>query len=339
MAGSHLAELILSTGQDCLVFGSKRWRSSRENIAHIESELQLLDCDLTDPFGCLELIKTAKPDFIFHLAAQSFVLESWRAPSSTFSDNLLMQLNIFEAVRRAGIDPVIQVALSSEEYGRVLPEELPIKETNPFRPLSPYAVSKVAQDMLAYQYWASYGLKTIRTRAFNHEGPRRGEVFVTSNFAKQVAQIELGLKAPVVHVGNLSAKRDWMDVRDVVKGYWLSVHHCVPGEDYVIAGGTSRSVREMLDTLLACTPARVEIAVDPARLRPSDIEDLQGDASKFKHATGWEPSYVFEQTMLDSLNYWRERLRGVQFTGKPSQSPFNAAPGLSPRCPLPASLT
>jgi GDP-4-dehydro-6-deoxy-D-mannose reductase len=223
-----------------------------------------------------------------------------------------MQLNLFEAIRGAQLDPVIQIALSSEEYGLVFPEEAPISENNPFRPLSPYAVSKVAQDMLAFQYWQSYKLKTIRTRAFNHEGPRRGDVFVTSNFAKQIAEIEAGLKPPVLKVGNLEAKRDWSDVRDVARAYWLSVQHCKPGDDYVIASGIARSIKEMLDYLLSQTSCKIKVEVDPERLRPSDVELLQGDASKFSNITGWKPRYTFEETMRDLLDWWRLQLQSEE---------------------------
>lgn len=309
MAGSHLAELLIKEEPEFQVFGTKRWRSSLVNIEAFHDKLVLWDCNLTDATDSLKLIQAVRPDYIFHLAAHSFVPDSWKAPHVTLHDNIIMQLNIFEAIRHTGLDPVIQVALSSEQYGRVLPEELPITEKNPFRPLSPYAVSKVAQDMLAYQYHQSYGMRVIRTRAFNHEGPRRGEVFVTSNFAKQIAEIEAGLKPPVLYVGNLKARRDWSDVRDVVRAYWLSVQHCVPGDAYVIASGVGRSIQEMLDYLLSLSKVKIEIAVDPARQRPSDVELLVGDASKFKRATGWSARYTFEQTMSDLLDYWRQRVR------------------------------
>jgi GDP-4-dehydro-6-deoxy-D-mannose reductase len=311
MAGSHLAEFLVKEHNKTQVFGVKRWRSPIVNIAHLQDQINVIDCDLTDLSGCIDLMQAVRPDYIFHLAAQSFVPESWKNPNATLTDNTSMQLNLFEAIRQTKIDPVIQVALSSEEYGKVYPNELPISEKNPFRPLSPYAVSKVTQDMLAYQYCQSYGLKVIRTRAFNHEGPRRGEVFVTSNFAKQIAEIEAGLKLPVLHVGNLSAKRDWSDVRDVVRAYWLSVQHCTPGEDYVIASGVTRTIQGMLDYLLSLSKVKIEVAVDPNRLRPSDVEVLWGDPSKFKRATGWEPQYTFEQTMEDLLNYWREELKNA----------------------------
>jgi GDP-4-dehydro-6-deoxy-D-mannose reductase len=311
MAGSYLAEYLLNEEPDCQVFGTKRWRSSLANVSHLQDRISLLDCTLTDGTACLNLIESVRPDVIFHLAAHSFVPDSWRAPQVTLNDNVMMQLNIFEAVRHTGLDPIIQIAGSSEAYGKVLPSEVPVSETNPFRPLSPYAVSKVTQDLLAYQYHQSYGMKVIRTRAFNHEGPRRGEVFVTSNFAKQIAEIEAGSKPPVVYVGNLKARRDWSDVRDVVRAYWLAVEHCTPGEDYVIASGKSRSIQEMLDCLLSFSRAKIEVKVDPGRQRPSDVEILEGDSTKFRKATGWVPKYTFEQTMADLLDYWRERVRQV----------------------------
>ncbi len=308
MAGSHLADFLQSAVQGCSIYGTKRWRSSLANIEHIQDQISLLDCDLTDSSSCFGLIDEVRPDYVFHLAAQSYVPDSWKCPEATLTGNILMQLNLFEAIRRLKQDPVIQVALSSEEYGKVYPDEVPISESNPFRPLSPYAVSKVGQDMLAYQYYQSYGLRVIRTRAFNHEGPRRGHVFVTSNFAKQIAEIEAGLKPPTLDVGNLAAVRDWTDVRDMVKAYWLSVQHCTPGEDYVIASGRGRSVRDMLDLLLSFSSVKIEVRVDPLRLRPSDVETLLGNPTKFKKASGWEPEYSFEQTMRDLLDYWRNKI-------------------------------
>ena len=308
MAGSHLAEFILKEHPEYKIYATKRWRSPLNNIADIESQVNLVDCDLTDPSGVRSLVEDVKPNLIFHLAAQSFVPTSWTNPIATLTDNVAMQLNIFEAVRFAKISPVIQVALSSEEYGLVHPHETPITENNPLRPLSPYAVSKVGQDMLAYQYSQSYGLKVIRTRAFNHEGPRRGEVFVTSNFAKQIAEIEAGLRLPVIHHGNLDAQRDWTDVRDMVRAYWEAVHKCVPGEDYVIACGKTRTIRSMLDYLLSLSTHKIECRLDESRLRPSDVQILLGDPTKFKNATGWQTTISFEQTMQDLLNYWRKEL-------------------------------
>ncbi len=319
MVGSHFAEYLLREHKEHQVFGLKRWRSSLSNVEHFADQVTLIDCDMLDSYGCMQAIKTVRPDFICHLAAQSFVPDSWRNPQVTLIGNIQMQLNLFEAIRQAELDPIVQVALSSEEYGKVLPSELPINEKNALRPLSPYAVSKVTQDVLAYQYHQSYGLKVVRTRAFNHEGPRRGEVFVTSNFAKQIAEIEAGTKVPVIHVGNLDAKRDWLDVRDVVRAYWMAMNMCTPGEDYVIASGVSRSIRDMLHYLLTLTDCKIDIQTDPQRLRPSDVELLLGDSSKFRNATGWQPEIDFEQTMSDLLDYWREKL-GVKARGRRSQS-------------------
>ena len=309
MAGSHLADYLLSTCEGCEIHGTFRWRSRMENVVHLEGKINLIQCELTDFTNTVRALEISKPDFIFHLAAQSYVLASWSSPTATMLENPRMQINLFEAMLMLGIDCPIQVALSSEEYGMVYPDELPITEDNPLRPLSPYAVSKVTQDMMAYQYHKSHGLKTIRTRAFNHEGPRRGEVFVTSNFARQIALIEAGRQEPVIYTGNLDAKRDWSDVRDIVRAYWLAVNRCVPGDVYVIASGVSYSVREMLDMLIGMSDVKVETRDDPSRMRPSDVMVLQGDPSKFKAQTGWQPEIPFQQTLSDLLNHWREEVR------------------------------
>lgn len=311
MAGSHLADYLLSISEDVEIYGTFRWRSRMENVAHLKGKVNLIQCELTDFTNAVKALEISKPDFIFHLAAQSYVLASWSSPTATMLENPRMQINLFEAMLMTGIDCPIQVALSSEEYGMVYPNELPITEDNPLRPLSPYAVSKVTQDMMAYQYHKSHGLKTIRTRTFNHEGPRRGHVFVTSNFARQIALIEAGKQEPVLYVGNLDAKRDWSDVRDIVRAYWLAVNRCVPGEVYVIASGQSYSVQEMLDMLILMSDAKVEIRQDPARMRPSDVMVLQGDPSKFKAQTGWKPEIPLQQTLSDLLNHWREEVRGL----------------------------
>jgi len=306
-AGSHLAEYCLNRG-DIEVFGTIRWRSRTENIDHIKNKVQLMECDIRDATSVLKVLEKVKPDLIFHLAAQSFVPTSWHAPTETLITNIVGQVNIFEAVRELNLATRIQLACSSEEYGMVYEGEIPIKETNPLRPLSPYAVSKVTQDLLGYQYHESYDMFIVRTRAFNHEGPRRGEVFVTSNFAKQIAEIEKGEKEPVIKVGNLDAIRDFTDVRDTVRGYWLSLEKCEPGEVYNIASGKGTKIREMLNTLLKFSGVDVEIKRDPARMRPSDVQILVGDHSKFSKATGWEPKIPFEKTLEDLLNHWRERV-------------------------------
>lgn len=311
-AGSHLAEYLLNEHPDVEVFGTYRWRSRMDNIEHLGSRVKLLEADLKDYTSMHSALDKSRPDVIFHLAAQSFVPSSWTAPNETLNTNVTGQTNLFEAIRALRIDPVVQIACSSEEYGLVLPHETPIKETNPLRPLSPYAVSKVAQDYLGYQYFQSYGLKVVRTRGFNHTGPRRGQVFVTSNFCSQVAAIGLGLQKPVIRVGNIEAIRDFTDVRDMVRAYWLAVTKAKPGEVYNIATGNGIRISEMLNRLIEISGLDVKIEVDPERLRPSDVEILIGDASKFKADTGWEPRIPFEQTLNDLLEYWRTTLRRRQ---------------------------
>jgi GDP-4-dehydro-6-deoxy-D-mannose reductase len=305
--GSHLVDYLL-TLDDVEIFGMRRWRSRTEHIDHLTDSVNIVECDLRDQISVSQVLIDTRPTKIFHLAAQSFVPTSWTAPEESLHTNIIGTLHLLEGVRQAGIDPWIQVAGSSEEYGLVHPDEVPITETNPLRPLSPYAVSKVGTDLLAYQFHQSYGLKLVRTRAFNHTGPRRGDVFVCSNFAKQIVQAEKGNREPVIHVGNLEAKRDFTDVRDIVKAYWLSLLHGEAGEVYNIASGTTWTIREVLDMLIALSNIEIAIEEDPARMRPSDVEILLGDSSKFREATGWKQEIPFEQTLRDILDYWRERL-------------------------------
>lgn len=307
-AGSHLADYILANHPDVEVFGTIRWRSRRENIQHIEEKIGLCEADLKDVTSLNKCLDEIRPDRIFHLAAQSFVPTSWKCPSETFTINAVGQINLFEAILSLKLTPNIHVAGSSEEYGLVQPEELPMKETNALRPLSPYAVSKVAQDLLAWQYFKSYGLRTVRTRGFNHTGPRRGEVFICSNFAKQIAEIEKGKKEPVIHVGNLEAKRDFSDVRDIVRAYWLCLEKGEEGEVYNIGKGKAYSMQEVLDMLLSMSKVNVKVQVDPQRLRPSDVPILISDSTKFRKLTGWKPEIPFRDSLHDLLDYWRERV-------------------------------
>lgn len=332
MAGSHLAEHLLARG-DIEVCGTYRWRSRMDNLHDLTragklnilqpgvadpetvarfikpAALNLVEVDLLDAWSMRTVIAGLRPDYIFHLAAQSFVPSSWHMPAETMQINTVGQINLFESVRAAGIKPLIHVAGSSEEYGLVLPHEVPMSERNALRPLSPYAVSKVAQELLAWQYFRSYGLRTVVTRGFNHTGPRRGDYFATSSFAKQIAEIELDSRPPVVMVGDLESKRDWSDVRDTVRGYWLALEKGEPGEVYNVGSGVTRSVGQMLETLLGFTKVRIDVKTDPARLRPSDVKILWSDCTKFYQQTGWQPQIPFERTMSDLLDYWRAKLR------------------------------
>lgn len=305
-AGSHLTELLLKEGVE--VYGIQRWRSKTENIRHLQDKIKIEEADLLDAHSLYTVIDKIKPDYIFHLAAQSFVQSSWASPTQTLEVNIIGSAHLFEAVRKTGLPITIQIACSSEEYGKVLSDEVPIKETNPLRPLSPYAVSKLAMDYLGYQYFQSYGLRIIRTRGFNHTGPRRGDVFAESSFAKQIAEIEKGSREPIVHVGNLEAQRDYTDVRDMVRAYYVAVQKCEPGEVYNIATGSAWKIKDVLDLLISMAKVKVEVKPDPARMRPSDVEILIGDNTKFVKQTGWKAEIPFEKTMEDLLNYWRENV-------------------------------
>ena len=306
--GSHMAECALAKGAQ--VFGSTRWRSKTDNIEHLRSKVTFIESDLRDLSSVRALLEISVPDYVVHLAAQSFVGVSWHAPAETLTTNIISQVNLLEALRGLKMSPRFLAAGSSEEYGLVLEGELPIKETNPLRPLSPYAVSKVTQDMMAYQYFKSYGLPIVRTRAFNHEGPRRGDVFVTSNFARQVAEIEAGMREPVVYVGDLTPRRDYSDVRDIVRGYWLLLERGEPGEVYNLCSGRSWSIQQVLDFVLNLSTVKgITVKTDPARLRPSDVMILEGDPTKMRKATGWKVEIPFERTLTELLDYWRQRTR------------------------------
>lgn len=308
--GSHLAEMFLSKGYT--VAGIVRQRADKDNIRQIEGKLKLYSGDIKDSSFVNSTIANFLPDRIFHLAAISFVFYSFSSPSEVLATGILGQTNILEAVRAHKPDARVLVIGSSEEYGLVHPDEVPIKETNPLRPLSPYAISKIAQDFMGYQYFKSYGLHVVRTRAFNHSGARRGEAFCTSSFAKQVAEIKLGLREPKIYVGNLDAIRDFTDVRDVIRAYALALEKGDPGEVYNICSGNGYSIKQVLDMLiqLGGLLGTVDIIHDPARMRPSDVPVLIGDSTKFRERTGWQPDIHFQQTMSDLLNYWVDKLGG-----------------------------
>lgn len=304
-AGSHLADLCLARN-DVELYGIIRWRSRTENIEHIFDKLRLLECDLRDATSTRDVIEEVTPDFIFHLAAQSFVPTSWKAPSESLTTNVIGELNVFEAIRKVNLSCRVQIACSSEEYGMVHPDEVPIAESNPLRPLSPYGVSKVGQDMLGYQYYMSYGMDIVRTRGFNHTGPRRAPVFVCSDFAKQLVDIERGVRPPVIRVGNLDTRRDFTDVRDMVRAYWLALEKGKPGAVYNICSGTSHRIGDILDRMIEISGVEVEVQQDPDRLRPSDVPLLEGDNSTFITDTGWRPEIAFERTLHDLIEFWRK---------------------------------
>ena len=309
--GSHLADYILADHPQVEVVGLKRWRSPQDNIRQLEDKVKFYDCDLRDLSSLTTVLGQVKPDVIFHLAAQSFVTASYIIPVDTVQTNMVGTLNLLEAVRICQLEPVIHICSSSEVYGQVTEQDIPIKEDCPLRPVSPYGVSKAGADLLAHMYHKAHGLKTIRTRAFTHSGPRRGEVFVDSFYCLQVARIEQGLQAQTVRVGNLDSLRTFCDVRDMVRAYWLVAQHGQPGEVYNIGGSTTMTIRQMLDMLLEMSTFKenIDVKVDPTLLRPADVTLQVPCNTKFKDATGWEPIIPYAETLTDMLEYWRKQAR------------------------------
>jgi GDP-4-dehydro-6-deoxy-D-mannose reductase len=302
--GSHLADYLLGL-KNLEVHGVRRPRSRDEFVTE---GVTYHNGDVTDFFSMAELVSGLKPNYLFHLAAQSDVRLSWDAPKATLEGNIIGTLNVLEAVRRFSADTIVHFAGSSEEYGQVTPRECPITEKQPLRPLSPYAVSKVAADLLCQQYVKSFGIHVIITRAFNHTGPRRGANFVTSKIARNLALIKLGQAEPVLKLGNMEAVRDFSDVRDIVRAYWLAVQLCDAGTPYNIGSGDPRSVAFIYTTLEGIAKVKVKIEQDPAMMRPSDVPYLSADPRAFKKATGWKQEYELKQTLTDLFNYWMEKL-------------------------------
>jgi GDP-4-dehydro-6-deoxy-D-mannose reductase len=256
-----------------------------------------------------ELFSAARPSYIFHLAAQASVPASWEDPWNTLANNIKGQLNVLLAAVAMGTCPRILVVGSADEYGIVAPEELPIRENNALRPTSPYAVSKVAQDMLGYQYYASHKLPVVRVRPFNHIGPGQSPAFVTSDFARQIAEAEVGLRAPVLRVGDLTARRDFSDVHDIVRGYHLALSEGEAGEVYNLGAERSYSIRDVLDRLVGRSTIPLQLEVDATRLRPVDIPEIVSDCSKFRARTGWRAEIPLEQSLQEILEYWRKQIQ------------------------------
>lgn len=302
-AGSHLADALLTTTNPD-VWGVLL---SNDRPAYLDRRVQTVVANLCDAVAVAEVMDKLRPDQIYHLAGQAFVPQSWADPWETIETNIRPLANLFQSCLRLGLMRTrILVVGSYEEYGRLSPSEYPATENSPFRPDSPYGVSKIAQDFLGYSYSVSHGFPVVRVRPFNHIGSRQSHKFVAADFARQIAAIERGAQPPVIRVGNLEAERDFTDVRDVVRAYMAALEKGQPGEVYQVASGISRSIRSVLDGLLAHCQRRVTIEVDPARLRPSDTPRVQGDASKLRAATGWQPLIPFEQTLKDILDYERQ---------------------------------
>lgn len=329
MVGSHLCDYLLGH-TDWDVYGVCRWRSPLDNVEHLLGKANRKErvffayADLNDQVSLIRVIQDVKPDYVFHLAAQSYPLTSFTAPIETLNTNILGTCRLLEGIRLTmgqdkSYQPVVHVCASSEVFGKIPPDKKPetgIHEECPFHPASPYAVSKVGTDLLGRYYAQAYGMTVMTTRMFTHTGPRRGDVFHESSFAKQIAMIEAGLTEPVVKVGNLKSLRTYADVRDAVRAYYmLATMEPVPGEYYNIGGSYTCEVGDTLSTLLSFSYARDRISVvtDTERLRPIDADLQVPDCHKFKEHTGWEPMIPYEQTMRDLLGYWRERVKKGNF--------------------------
>lgn len=299
--GRHLAAL-LTRQTNWQLFGIE----SRPGV-EVEG-VEIAQCDLLDLEAVMQVVAEQRPDVIFHLAAQAYVPTSVAAPSETLVNNTVAQINLFEACRAAGIDPLILVVGSSEVYGAVEPDESPLSERQPFRPVNPYAVSKVAQDMLGLQYFLSYGLRVVRVRPFNHIGPGQSDRFAVASFARQIAEAEAGRSEPVIRVGNLTAQRDFLDVRDVVRAYHLLMRPEFAGQVFNVASGVPRSVQEILDRLLRLSRLRLQVVEDQTRMRPTDVAIVYGDAGTLMVRTGWKPLISIDQSLEDLLNDWRARI-------------------------------
>ncbi|MBS1251243.1 MAG: GDP-6-deoxy-D-mannose reductase [Anaerolineales bacterium] len=305
-AGSHLAEYLLSE-TDWEIWGTIY--HSEYNVGHLRDQLNLRRVDLRDPEPVQNLLREARPDRIYHLAGQPSVPASWQDPWQTFEINVRCQVNLLEAVVAAELAPRVLVVASDEEYGHITSDDLPLAEDTPLRPANPYAVSKVTQDMVGLQYCLNFDLFIVRVRPFNHIGPRQRSEFVAPAFAQQIAEIEAGLRPPVVRVGNLEAERDFTDVRDMVCAYYVALERGETGEVYNIGTGDAHSIRQLLDILLDHSVAQVSVEQDPARMRPSDVPVVVCDATKFRTQTGWAPHISFRESLLDVLNFWRQHVR------------------------------
>jgi GDPmannose 4,6-dehydratase len=316
MVGSHLVDYLLNN-TDHEIFAMIRWRSSFDNLQHLSniinsgSRIKLLYGDLTDEQSLRSVVEDSTPDYVFHLAAESFPQTSFSAPIHTFDVNISGTFRLLESVRTLAPNASVHVCSSSEVFGKVPREYVPIKENTPFHPASPYAISKVGTDLIGKYFAEAYGLKTVITRMFTHTGPRRGDVFAESSFAKQLALIEIGALEPIVRVGNLNSMRTFADVRDAVHAYYLALKADLPpGSTFNIGGNHSCTVGEMLDHLVGISSiTKIQIVEDDSRMRPVDADLQIPDVSAFVRATGWEPKISFDQTMQELLNYWRIKVR------------------------------
>ncbi|EKD65030.1 MAG: hypothetical protein ACD_50C00208G0002 [uncultured bacterium] len=305
-AGSHLAEFLISKNEYD-VSGTYLYQDSIAILGETKDKIRLVKSDLTKEDEVNDLLKSVKPDYIFHLAALASPAASFKNPLETIENNIAAQINLFSKVlSNKLLDARILVISSAEVYGLVSKKSLPMDEDTELMPSSPYAVSKLSQDFLGLQYYLSYNLKVVRVRPFNHIGPRQSSNFVVADFARKIAEIEKKIVKPVIHVGNLTAKRDFTDVRDVVRAYVLAIEKGKLGEAYNIGSEKSYKISDILDKLLGMSSVKIEISTDKEKFRPVDIPELLCDASKFKKLTNWKPKIPIEVTLKDTLDYWRK---------------------------------
>lgn len=304
---SHLFRYLLVKYPNANIYGTKRWRSQTPLIKDIGDKIKFIEMNLEDQESVERAILAAKPDWVFHLAAQSYVPSSFIAPDQTVMVNATGTRYLLAAVYKHVPNARIQIAGTSEEYGLVSPYEVPIKENNPLRPTSPYGISKVKADLWANYYHRAFGVQSIITRGFNHSGPGRGVVFAESNWCYQASRIKLGKQKPVIEVGNLEAVRDYTDVRDMVAAYVLALEKGISGETYNICSGKGMTMREVLNLIIKIVDIEVNVVTDLDRLRPSDVPLLIGSCAKFKADTGWKPKIPFEQTIKDIFDFWMEK--------------------------------
>lgn len=302
--GPYLARHITKTAPEAEIWGLV-WAADPVKDS---SSVELVDGDLTDISTLTTALNKVRPTIIFHLAAASSVASSWDHPGRFLEVNAVGTVNLLEAARTLDLDTRVVLSSSAEVYGAVPTDQQPITEDSPLEPLSPYAASKAAQDLLAAQYYNGYGMPTIRLRLFHHTGPRRPTQFVASSFAHQIARIERGLDPPRLAVGNLEAVRDFTDVRDIAQAYWLAATRGKPGAAYNVCSNRGTSIRHVLDMLLEHSEVDVEVEVDPNRLRAADIPCLVGDHSRFSDATDWQPEIPLENTLGDLLDWWRQNI-------------------------------
>lgn len=306
---SYLTEYIIANHPEYEIHGITRWHStsSSRNMARIEKKVVVHECDLNDLSSTFNVLKTVNPDYIFHFASHANVRISFIYPAAVMQNNIMGTLNLFEAIKMAGISPKIQLCSTSEVYGQVDPKNVPIREDCPVNPSSPYAISKSVQDQLGYLYFRSYGMSIIRTRMFTYINPRRKDLFTTA-FAMQVARIEAGLQKELLH-GNLDSVRTLIDGRDAVEAYWMAIEKCVIGEVYNIGGTTSMTIGEFLEILRQKATCPIPLRLDPDLLRPVDVTLQIPDISKFTAQTGWKPRYTFEESIEYLLEYCRKTVR------------------------------